>query len=570
MSLAPRPALLAGREGMLADLDTRLTGGDNPGPRIVVLCGLGGAGKTSVAVEYSHRHLSEVGVAWQLRAHDPAVLAAEFGELAAQLGAQDLLDARDPVASVHRVLAKFPAVWLLIFDNAEDWTSVDRFLPPAGPGRVLITSQNPNWPPGQALDVPVLGTDVAADFLVNRTSDPDTQATTELAAELGGLPLALEQAAAYIQAAGESLAGYLASFRQRRQDMLGRGEPTGYRGTVTTTWTLAFARLEQSAPGAAGLLRLLAFCAPEAVPLQLLLQPRPGLTKGLRRKIANVLKPLLEDRLAATDAIAALRRYSLIIPAIGGAVSVHRLVQAVTTDQMPTELAQSWRQAALAVIEAAIPPDPQQPRTWPVFAALLPHAQAALTTDSFGMDLIAAYLWRSGNPVAARDLARRVLKGRVRVLGPEHPSTVVARQNLAYLTGATGDASAARDQFAALLPIVERVFGPEYPNTLSVRDNLARWTGEAGDAAAARDQLAALLPIEDRALGPEHPETLGARSNLARWTGEAGDASAAWDQFAALLPIVEQAFGAKHPDTLATRDYLAYWTRKTTGNPSSE
>ena len=101
--------MLAGREELLAELDARLSAGDDPGPRIVALCGLGGAGKTSVAVEYAHRHLAEAGLAWQFPAEDPTVLAAEFGELAAQLGARELLDARDPVASVHGVLAAFPA-----------------------------------------------------------------------------------------------------------------------------------------------------------------------------------------------------------------------------------------------------------------------------------------------------------------------------------------------------------------------------------------------------------------------------------------------------------------------------
>ena len=148
--LAPRPAPLAGREELLAELDARLSAGDSRAPRIVALCGLGGAGKTSVAVEYAHRHLAEVGVAWQFPAEDPAVLAAGFGELAAQLGARDLPDARDPVASVHAVLAAYPGGWLLMFDNAPDRASVAAFLPPAGRGRVLVTSQNPHWPPGQA------------------------------------------------------------------------------------------------------------------------------------------------------------------------------------------------------------------------------------------------------------------------------------------------------------------------------------------------------------------------------------------------------------------------------------
>ena len=103
LRVAPRPVYLAGREALLAELDARLTGG--PGPRVAVLYGLGGAGKTSVAVEYAHRHLAEVEVCWQFAAEDPALLAAEFGVLAAQLGARQAADARDPVAPVHGVLA---------------------------------------------------------------------------------------------------------------------------------------------------------------------------------------------------------------------------------------------------------------------------------------------------------------------------------------------------------------------------------------------------------------------------------------------------------------------------------
>jgi hypothetical protein len=237
LQLAPRPVFLAGREGLLAELDARLIADDSAGPRMVALCGLGGAGKTSVALEYAHRHLAEVGVAWQLRAEDSAVLAASFGELAAELGAGD---GGDPVVSVHGVLAAYPAGWLLVFDNAPDRASVAPFVPPAGRGRVLITSRDQIWP-GQALDVPVLDPEVAAGFLVDRTGDADRRAALELAGELGGLPLALEQAAAYIQATGGSLAGYVAAFERRRADLLARGEPAGYTGTVAPLATLLLA-----------------------------------------------------------------------------------------------------------------------------------------------------------------------------------------------------------------------------------------------------------------------------------------------------------------------------------------
>jgi hypothetical protein len=287
------------------------------GPRVVALCGLGGAGKTSVAVEYAHRHLAEVGVCWQFSAADPAVLAAEFAVLAAQLGARDVIDARDPVASVHGVLARAGTGWLVVFDNAPDRASVEPFLPPAGPGRVLITTQSQHWPPGQALDVPVLDTGVAADFLVSRTGDADRAGARELAVLLGGLPLALEQAAAYMQASGTTLAGYLPLLQARQGDLLARGEAAGHPADVAATLGLALSRLAGQAPAAAGLLRLLAFLAPEPLPLALILVGTRA-AGSLSPEVAASVGPLLEDPVAAGDAVAALRRYSLVTPAGDG------------------------------------------------------------------------------------------------------------------------------------------------------------------------------------------------------------------------------------------------------------
>ena len=99
---------------------------------------------------------------------------------------------------------------------------------------------------------------------------------------------------------------------------------------------------------------------------------------------------------------------------------MHRLVQAVTADQMPAELADQWRQAAAALIEAAIPGDSRQPQAWPVFGRLLPHAEKALASSSGGMERIASYLGNSGDYAAARELQRRVLEAREQIPGPEH------------------------------------------------------------------------------------------------------------------------------------------------------
>jgi hypothetical protein len=408
--------------------------------------------------------------------------------------------------------------------------------------------------------VPPLRPEVAVDFLIKRTGDPDQRAARELAIELDGLPLALEQAAAYMQAVGDTISEYLASFRQPRADMLARGKPTGYSKTLATTWTLAFHRLRGAEPRAIGLLRLLAHYAPEAIPLRLLLKPLNEPAQRLGPKVAPVLVPLLTNQLAAKDALAALRRYSLISAPMDGVVSMHRLVQAVVRNQMPQKLAAEWRRSAAAVVEAAIPDDPKQPENWSDFAALLPHALTALTAYSDGLELIACYLGFSGSYIPARDLQQRIAEARESVFGPQHPDSLHARANLARWTGVAGNWAAARDQYAALLPAAERVFGPEHPDTLHLRGNLAHWTGQAGDPATARDLLAALLPVAEKVLGPRHPDISTGRVYFARWTGEAGSAAAARDLLAALLPIRERVAGPEHPDTLHVRGSLAHWT----------
>ena len=555
--LVPRPVFLAGREDLLEDLDGRLAAGPGAGPGVVVLSGMGGAGKTSVAVEYAHRRAAGLGVVWQLPAEDPAGLAAGFAELAAHLGAGA---GGDPVGRVHAVLARRDD-WLLVFDNVSAPGAVAGLVPPAGRGRVVITSQFGSWPGRQVLEVPVLDQAVAAGFLLDRAGaagPAEEVAALELAGELGGLPLALEQAGAYMQAAGRGIAGYLGLFRARRAELLGRGEPAGYDKRVTTTWALAFAALGGAGP-AAGLLRLVACCAAEDIPLDLLL--RPGLTaEDFDAVVGPVLVPLLEDELARDEAVTGLRRFSLISAPRGGLISVHRLVQAITLDQLPAQEAEAWRRAAAAMIGAALPGDPQDPGCWPVFAALLPHVQAALDPASRGMYQLARYIGASGSYAAALAVQQQVLRAREETLGAEHPDTLTARANLASRTGLAGDAAGARDQLAALLPVRERVSGAEHPETLAARANLARWTGEAADAAGARDQYAALLPVSEQVLGVEHPDTLTDRANLAYWTGAAGDAAGARDQLAALLPLRERVSGAEHPDTLNARGNLARWT----------
>jgi hypothetical protein len=538
---------------------------------MVALCGLGGAGKTSVALEYAHRQLSWLRVVWQLPAGEPAALAAGFDELAAQLGAGS---GNPVVAAVHATLAQRDD-WLLVFDNVPDPAAITGLVPPAGGGRVVITSRYGYWPGGQSLDVPMLDREVAAGFLLERTGATGTertgaagekQAAGELADELGGLPLALEQAAAYMQATGRSIASYLELFRKRRADLLARGEVTGYDKQVATTWSLAIAALGQDSR-AAGLLRLAACCAADDIPLDLLLQPGADITES-GAAVIPLLAPLLDDELARDDAVAGLRRYSLISAPRDGRVSVHRLVQAITLHLRPEDERAAWRRAAAALIEAALPREPQDPGSWPAFAALLPHAQAVLDPARGGMFSLAQYLGHNGRYAAARDLVQRVFEARETSYGAEHPDTLLARADLAFWIGQTEDPASARDQFAALVPVNAQVRGAEHPETLAARSNLARWTGVAGDPVAARNRYAELVPVSERVLGTEDPRTLTNRGNLAYWTGVADEPATARDQYALLLPVVERVFGAEHPETLAVRSNLARWTGEA-GDPAA-
>ena len=585
--LDPRPSVLAGREDLLAEMDRRLIlKRSETLPGVVALCGLGGAGKTSLALEFAYRHLAGHGVIWQLAAEEPTVLTAGFNDLAAALGVRGLLDIADPISQVHGALAVMPEDWLLLFDNVTDRSTIQRMLPPSGRGRVVITSQNPNWPPEQVLEVPVLDFDTAAAFLVNRAGAVGQEAgARKLAEELGGLPLALEQAAAYMRTTGRTITAYLDLFRRRAIELLARGEPNSYDKRVTTTWALAFDQVEQTSPQAVGLLRLVAFCAPEAIPLELLLKPYSELARPFDPEVEPLLRPLLDDHLVVDDAVGALRRYSLISAPRDSFVLVHRLVQAVTIAQLSTTAAMAWRRATAALIEAALPSGPTKRAVWPTYYALMPHALAVLDVHSAGMRKITSYL-RSRNrrsislarhpsragltasAAEARDNSAELLVVHRRSLGNEHLETIGVRIDLAHWTGMAGDPANARDQYAELVELGERLFGSESRDTLSMRSALANWTGEAGDIVSARDQYAELVEIYERLYGVDDPIIRPLRSELARWTGEAGDPASARDQYAGLLRKYKPMFDVHDPFTTARREDLARWTGEA-GDPAS-
>ena len=562
--LEPRPTGLVGREELIRYVHTRLhERGTGPGPALLVLTGLGGVGKTSLALEYAHRVAAQFQVVWSLRAGDPTALRAQFAELARLLDPDDVLDRADPVARVHSALAGLPGRWLLVLDNVPDPAGVRDWLPAKGNGQVLVTSPDGRWP--GAVEVPGLDLPTATQLLLDRTRQSDVDGARDLALELGLLPLALEQAAGYVAATGRRLGDYLTLLRADRARLLARGaaEP------VAATWDLALADLAAHSPGSVTLLRVLACLAPERIPLRLLFEPdrppppslRPGSypADSPTIPVVNAVTALGADPLALDDAVAGLRRYSLIGPP-GETVSLHRLVQAITLDRLDPAARPLWRAAAASLVNAAIPKDITVRPAWPACAALLPHARVVLHPTANGRWRLAGYLGNSGDYATAREMWSQLVEASISAYGESHRETLAARANLAFLTGEAGDAVAARDQYAALLPLWENSSGPEHPQTLVILGHLARWTGHAGDPETARRLYAKLLPLRVKALGPEDPATLTAWDCLARCHGETGDPVAARDQYAALVPVRVRVSGPEHQHTLTALANLAFWT----------
>ena len=320
----------------------------------------------------------------------------------------------------------------------------------------------------------------------------------------------------------------------------------------------ALSELADRAPVAAGLLRLLAFLGPESLPLGLLLAGARALFAAphqLPDPAAAVISSLSADPAAAGHAVTALRRFGLLSAAAGGREVISRPVHSAIRTEVTSQPADFWRQVGAAVIDAALPADPQTPASWQSYAVLLPHAHAILDPTSDGMGRVARYLGYSGHYLAARDACRKIADALSvhESHGAEHPRTLAARRQAARWTGMAGQAPEARDQLPALLPVTERVLGPDHPDTLAARRELARWTGEAGDAAGAREQCAALWPAVERVLGADHLDALAVRSELARWTGQGPDTPDARDQCAALLSVYELIAGSGNAGVVLDR-----------------
>lgn len=493
---------------------------------------------------------------WWLHSEQPATLRAEYAALAVKLDLpeQEAQDQRVTVEAVKEWLRR-NSNWLLIFDNVPDAESVREYIPSGAVGHIIITSRDSSFRGvATSLSVKVLLKSEAVEFILNRTGQQDEATAGTLAETLGCLPLALEQAAAYIEACECPLSHYLSLFQESKEELLREGKlATDYPDTVATTWEMAFQQVERENPAAADMLKLCAFFAPDDIPLQVIKDGAEFLPEPLASAVAN---PLAFDK-----SLAALLHYSLI-ERKAEFISIHRLVQAVTQHRLGKDGIKKWTEVAVRILNKIFPNGSRDFRTWRICSLLLPHALAALSdADSLEVDAdtmanllnnAAGYIYGRGDFRQAVSLLKRALVISEAALGPDHPTVALYLNNFGFVLQALGDFDGAKVNHERALAIDEAIYGLDHLSVARDINNLGLVLQELGNFAAAKAYLERALAIAEAALGLNHPNVAIALSGLGTVLRKLDDFAGAKTNFERALAISKAALGSDHP-TIATR-----------------
>jgi tetratricopeptide (TPR) repeat protein len=549
-NLPPRNRVFTGRQALLTRLHRDLTRGKSAAVvQAQALHGLGGIGKTHLVLEYAYRHASDYELIWWVTADQPAAIPGQLVALASRLGLPEQVEQAETVAALLDELRHHDR-WLLIFDNAEDPRDLHPSWPRGGGGHVLVTSRNPAWA-GLAATVPVEALSrVEAIRFLRRRAHLDEQAADALAEALGDLPLALEQAAAYLEETGTPPDEYLMLLRKRAPELFALGRPPSSEQTIATTWSVSLDHVRTTTPVAQGLLSLCAFLGPDDLPRALLADHPEALPEPLGAAV--------RDGIAFQQALGALRRYSLVTVR-DDSISVHRLVQIVVRHSFDPDGQQRWAATAVRLILAAFPDQAADVGAWPAAARLLPHALAATdhadatrsdpTAIAALLDKAGSYLWSRAEHAQAKALHKRRLAICEARLGPDHPGTAHSLNSLAAVLADQGDLDHARTLYERALTIYEASLGPDHSTTVLSLTNLGRVLRAQGDLDAARALHERALATCEARLGRDHSLTAQSLSNLAAVLHDQGDLDGARPLLERALLIREGHHGPNHPAT---------------------
>ena len=585
----------------------------------VAIYGMGGVGKTQLAIEYVYRNEAKYHSIFWISSADQAALLSGFGEIARVTGCVPNLDVGrnpDEVAKSVLIWLRKQDGWLLVMDNMDEISVAADYLPHMAPGgHTLITTRNPDHftIPAEGLQIPVLGEDAAIELLLLRCQitcadeSPDRTHAAHIVRELGCLALAIEQAAAFIRSSigiDEFLAIYHKSRHQFLRRELSKNHP--YPTSVAATFLLSLNRLDSVENGAQAiaLLRLLAFLNPDGVLIDFLRSGSRGLDDAIRE--------IIDDEFVFHDTLEILQRYALVgLSQNKDNVVIHRLVQAVVKDMLDETEIDTFRESVIGLCKSAFPDlDIDEAPTIaeriecrrlqnqilePVIEAAEAYSlkgskllckighflhwegkyhdserverlRVRINSDFLGendpvtlcsLHALGSTLWRSGKLNEAADLMEKASQGLIRALGEEHLDTLRSMTEFALILRRQGKLDQATVMAKKVLETTIKVFGEEHIDRLSAMANLALALSSQGEL----DQAAALqekvLEGSTKVRGAEHPDTLTALSNHAQTLSGQGK----FEQAAAMEEKVLEArikvLGEEDPDTLTALAKLA-------------
>jgi tetratricopeptide (TPR) repeat protein len=556
VGVPPRIASFTGRTEELDRLDAILMH-DKPAAVTqavgrAAVQGLGGVGKTALAVEYAHCYRKlYAGVYW-CPAETRAGLLRSLAALAVMLGAATAEEAEveEAAKAAMRHLAEQRATWLLVYDNVTSPDEISDLLPSGG-ARVLITSRFSDWAEwAEEVALDVLPLEQAAAFVQSRSGRSDAVGARTLAETLGSLPLALDHAAAYCKATQMPFADYA----ENASGLIAAApRAAGYPRSVAATFQLAVTQAIKRCAQAEALMAYLAQCSPERIPMVLV--------EG-------------EDETARHEAVAALAEVSLIKhdPFEDGtpAITVHRLLQVVVRTRAEADGIAG--PALERLIDRLVSLFPQEydayrdPTFWPLCDRLMPHLLALTSKRSVTLkpaetsellNRAGIYLLGRASHKEAENLLREALRIREQALGAEHDDTAESLNSVAALLREQGEYPEARPLFRRALAIREKALGPDHPDTAMIINNLAAVLQDEGDFRSAEALYERALAIREKTLGPDHPDTAGSLTNLASVSQAQWGLSKAQLLYERALAIYRKVRGDQHLDTAMGLDNLA-------------
>ncbi len=561
-----RNPLFTGRAGILQRVHD-LWSTDNAAS-LCALTGLGGMGKTQTAIEYAYRYRADYRAIVWVRAETVEALQVDLAALASALGLEQEGHNQQRDSEAVRKWLETNERWLLILDNVEELPLIEPFIPLEGKGHILITSRSPvTGATAVGIELERMTPEEGALFLLRRSRLVEYNAVLAeaLAADvveaedivrfMDGLPLALDQAGAYIEETGCCLYDYINLYRQRPLTLLQRRGSTAHPEPVSATWLLSFERIEQAEAAVASVMKLCAFLDPDGMPEEMLFESEDGLDEA----------EIESYRLDA--AIAALRRFALVrrLPAHKMLV-MHRLVQAVLRDRMAPEEQRLWAERAVQAVNRVFP-DGDQVAAWPrcqryissvwVCATHMERWRIVSPEAARLLDQAGLYLLEQAQYHQARVLLQRALAMREELLGPEHLDVAHSLENLAGPYLYQGQYAMAEPLFERVLAIRISILGENNPDVAVSLNNLGLLYQYQGNYARAAELYRQSLDIWERIGTVDHPHVARTTGNLAWLYHSLEQVSLAEQLYLEAIAIWERVGGSHHPDLAVCLNNLA-------------